>query len=101
MIRTPECVKQADLDKAIEALLKKGKCEKVKEVRLEKLNEGKCVQMLHVGPYDKVGEVIEKMRALAEENGVSFTGKHHEIYLSDPRRVAPERLKTIVRRPVA
>jgi hypothetical protein len=100
MIRTPECVQQADLDKAAEALLKKGKAEKVKDVRLETLTEGKCVQIMHVGPYDKVGEAIEKMQALAEEKGLIFTGKHHEIYLSDPRRVAPEKLKTIVRRSV-
>jgi len=100
MIRTPECVTQKDLDKAVEALLKKGKAEAVKQVRLETLDESQCVQILHVGPYDKVGEAIEKMQALAEENGLSFTGKHHEIYLSDPRRVAPEKLKTIVRRSV-
>ncbi len=100
MIRTPECVKGADLKKAVKVLLDKGKCEKVKDVRLKKLKEGRCVQMLHVGPYDQVGEAIEKMQAFAEENGVSFSGKHHEIYLSDPRRVPPERLKTIVRRPV-
>ncbi|MBL7214051.1 MAG: GyrI-like domain-containing protein [Phycisphaerae bacterium] len=98
MIRTPDCVKQKDLDKAVKALLDKGKCEKVKDVRLEKLEEGQCVQILHVGPYDRVCEAIEKMQALAEENGLSFTGKHHEIYLSDPRRVAPEKLKTIIRR---
>ena len=100
MIRTPECVTQKDLDKAIDALLKKGKAEAVKPVRLETLDEGQCVQILHVGPYDKVSDAIEKMQALAEENHLSFTGKHHEIYLSDPRRVAPEKLKTIVRRPV-
>ena len=101
MIRTPECVKQADLDKAVEALLDKGKAEAVKDVRLESLKEGKCAQILHVGPYDQVGQVIEKMQALAEDSGLAFTGKHHEIYLSDPRRVEAERLKTIVRRPVA
>ncbi len=101
MIRTPECVKQADLDKAVAALLDKGKCEAVSKVKLEKLNEGQCVQMLHVGPYDQVGKTIEKMQAFAEENSVNFTGKHHEIYLSDPRRVEPERLKTIIRRPVS
>ena len=100
MIRTPDCVKQADLDKAAAALLAKGKCEAVKNVKLEKLDEGRCVQMLHIGPYDKVGETIEKMAACAEENSASFTGKHHEIYLSDPRRVEPERLKTIIRRPI-
>ena len=100
MIRTPECVKEPDLNKAVKALLDKGKANAVKDVRLESLKEGKCVQILHVGPYDKVSEAIEKMQALAEDSGLAFTGKHHEIYLSDPRRVAPERLKTIVRRAV-
>ena len=82
------------------ALLDKGKSETVKDVRLDKLKEGKCVQILHVGRYDKVSEAIGKMQTFVDENGLSFTGKHHEIYLSDPRRVAPEKLKTIVRRPV-
>lgn len=100
MIRTPDCVRQADLDKAVAALLDKGKCESVREVKLTTLDEGRCVQMLHIGPYDRVGETIEKMQAFAEENGLAFTGKHHEIYLSDPRRVAPEKLKTLIRRPV-
>ena len=100
MIRTPECVRKADLNKAVKALLDKGKAEKVKDVRLETLKEDKCIQILHVGSYDKVGEAVEKMVAFTEESGLSFTGKHHEIYLSDPRRVAPEKLKTIVRRPV-
>lgn len=100
MIRTPECVGKTDIERAIEALLKKGKCEAMKRVRLETLNEGRCVQMLHVGPYEKVGDTIEKMLALAESKKLAFAGKHHEIYLSDPRRVEPERLKTIVRRPV-
>lgn len=100
MIRTPECVKKADLKQAARTLLEKGKAEAVNDVRLEKLNEGKCVQLLHVGPYDQVCEAIEQMQAFAEENRMAFTGKHHEIYLSDPRRVAPEKLKTIVRRPI-
>ena len=100
MIRTPDFITQKDLDKALEALLSKGKAEKVQEVMLEKLEEGKCVQMLHVGPYEKVGETIAMMEEYAKQKGLSFAGDHHEIYLSDPRRVPPERLKTILRRPV-
>ena len=100
MIRTPDCVGKDDLDKAVEALLDKGKCKKVKEVMLQELNEGNCVQMLHIGPYDQVGKAIAEMTAFAGENELAFTGKHHEIYLSDPRRVPPEKLKTIVRRSV-
>jgi hypothetical protein len=56
--------------------------------------------MLHVGPYEKEGETVAVMKAFAEKQQLGFAGKHHEIYLSDPRRVPPERLKTIVRQPV-
>jgi hypothetical protein len=80
--------------------LKRGKGEEVKRVRLETLAEGQCVQMLHVGPYDKEHETIAVMRTFAEKQEVQFSGKHHEIYLSDPRRVPSERLKTILRQPV-
>ncbi|NQU39793.1 MAG: GyrI-like domain-containing protein [Lentisphaerae bacterium] len=101
MIRTPACVGQADRDKAADALLEKGKCEEVKDVKLKALTEGRCVQMMHVGPYDKIGNTIALLEAFAEEQGLSFNGKHHEVFLSDPRRVEPERIKTIVRQPVA
>lgn len=100
LIRTPDIVKPAELKKAVEVLLKRGKSPSVKDVRLEKLREGRCVQMLHVGPYEREPETIEKMRAFAEARGLSLKGRHHEIYLSDPRRVAPEKLKTILRLPV-
>ena len=56
--------------------------------------------MLHVGPYERESETIALMKAYAERNGMTFHGRHHEIYLSDPRRVPPERLKTILRHPV-
>jgi len=70
------------------------------KVQLEKLNEGSCVQMLHVGPYDEERKTIALMLAFAEKAGLSCYGLHHEIYLSDPRRVAPKKLKTILRMPV-
>lgn len=100
MIRTPDCVSQDDLDAAAKVLMDKGKCDSVKKVKLTSLNEGQCVQMLHIGPHEREGETVEIMRAFAEENGKTFTAKHHDIYLSDPRCIAPEKLKTIVRRPV-
>ncbi len=56
--------------------------------------------MLHIGPYEREGETVEVMKQFAEEQGFEIHGLHHEIYLSDPRRVPPERLKTILRRPV-
>ncbi len=69
-------------------------------VRVETLAEGRCVQTLHVGSYDDEGPVIERLHAFAAESGLALTGRHHEIYLSDPRRVAPEKLRTILRQPV-
>jgi hypothetical protein len=56
--------------------------------------------MLHVGPYAAEGPTMDAMLAFAKEQGLRFTGRHHEIYLSDPRRVKPEKLKTILRHPV-
>jgi hypothetical protein len=85
---------------AIETLLKKGKEPQVRQVKLESLEEGLCVQMLHIGPYDKEGETVVQMEAFAGEQGMEFHGRHHDIYLSDPRRVPSERLKTILRHPV-
>jgi hypothetical protein len=100
LIRTPDFVEDNELDTAIETLLKKGKEPDVRQVTLVSFTEGLCVQMLHVGPYDKEGETVEKMEAFAEQQGMEFHGRHHDIYLSDPRRVPPERLKTILRHPV-
>ena len=100
MIRVPTFTKEKDLAAAIRTLIEKGKDAEVKNVKLETLDEGRCVQMLHVGPYDGVAEPIAAMQAHAADQCVKFHGDHHEIYLSDPRRVAPERLKTILRRPV-
>jgi len=100
LIRTPDFISEADLRQAVAVLLKRGKGEDVKQVRLETLAYSLCVQMLHVGPYDQEGETVVVMQAFAEKQQLQFSGKHHEIYLSDPRRVPPDRLKTILRHPV-
>ena len=100
LIRTPDFITAADLEPAVAVLLKRGKGEDVRQVRLEPLAKGTCVQMLHVGPYDRVCETIAVMREFALGKHLEFHGRHHDIYLSDPRRVAPERLKTILRCPV-
>ena len=100
LIRTPDFIKDTDLREAVAVLLKRGKAQDVEQVRLETLAEGACVQMLHIGPYDKEPETVALMKAFAAKQELEFCGKHHEIYLSDPRRVAPERLKTILRQPV-
>lgn len=100
MIRTPDAVSPKDLERAVATLLKRGKAREANEVKLERIEEGRCVQMLHVGPYDKEGATIALMNAFAESKGLRLTTPHHEIYLSDPRRVPPDRLKTILREPV-
>jgi hypothetical protein len=100
MIRTPDFIAETDRRRAVAKLLEKGKPREVEEVKLEKINEGTCVQMLHVGPYDRECETIAGMRAFAEKEGFKPAGPLHEIYLSDPRRVPSARLKTILREPV-
>jgi hypothetical protein len=100
LIRVPEFIRSADVKAAIKALEKKGKGASAAKVRLEKINEGQCVQMLHVGPYATEEETIAQMLNFAAQQGFVFHGLHHEIYLSDPRRVSPQRLRTILRHPV-
>jgi hypothetical protein len=101
LIRTPDFVSEKDRENAVGTLLKRGKSSEVREVTLETLEERQCVQMLHIGPYEREQETISLMRTFAQSKGLEFKGAHHEIYLSDPRRVPPERLKTILRQPVA
>ena len=100
MIRTPEFIGAKELQAAISKLREKGKPTEVSSVKLENLKEGSCVQALHFGPYDAETATIAKMKDLARAEGLSFHGLHHEIYLSDPRRVAPVKLRTILRHPV-
>jgi hypothetical protein len=100
LIRTPEFVTANEVERAAEVLKEKGKAEPVQEVGLEKLGKGFCVQMLHVGPYDEEERSLAVMRSYAEVNGYEMHGRHHEVYISDPRRVEPGKLKTILRRPV-
>ena len=100
LVRTPEAVGDDDLDRAAKTLEARGKGEWVREVALLSMAEGTSVQMLHLGPYENEPDTIRRMTAFAEEHGYEVHGWHHEIYLSDPRRVPPERLRTILRLPV-
>ena len=100
IIRTPEFVTEKDVRNAKAALRTKGRGPEVEEVRLAKIEEGSCVQILHVGPYESEMESIRLMDSLVAEKQLKRHGKHHELYLSDPRRVAPQKLRTILRHPV-
>jgi hypothetical protein len=98
LIRVPTFVTASDVARAKRELVRRGKSGGT--VRLESLREGRVVQLLHVGPYDREHESLGRMEEFTRAHGVRLAGRHHEIYLSDPRRVAPARLRTILRRPV-
>ena len=101
MLIQPDHVPEEDIADALGALDKKGKTTAVhRSMRTELLAEGRAVQCLYVGPYDSMGESIATMQAFAESSGLELAGKHHDVYLSDPRRTVPEKLKTVLRRPV-
>ncbi len=103
VIRLPDFVTKADFEWAVEEATRKKKMD-FSKVEFLTYTEGICVQMMHIGPYDDEPVSVELMHKFAEENGyvTDITDKrlHHEIYLSDARKVAPERLKTVVRHPI-
>jgi hypothetical protein len=101
MIMTPDWITSEIFDNAVEQV-RKGKNPKyLDKVRLEGYHEGQAVQVMHIGSYDDEGPTLAKMHTeFIPEGGWVENGKHHEIYLSDPRRVAPEKLKTVLRQPV-
>lgn len=105
MILQPEVI-TTDLFKGglAEVRRKRGDSPALSKLRLESFEEGLCVQALHIGPYATEPATLTGMRAFAAESGyrdrVGPTGKHHEIYLSDPRKAQPEKLKTVLRHPL-
>lgn len=99
LVMQPVMPTAKELASAIAAAEKKG-VPGARDVTLRTLAEKHAVQTLHVGPYDKVNETILAMHAFLDARGFAPGGPHHEIYLSDPHRVAPEKIKTILRQPV-
>ncbi|GAA5146672.1 GyrI-like domain-containing protein [Microbacterium pseudoresistens] len=101
MILTPDWITAAHVDTTRATAAAKGTAPAIDRIRLEALDEGLCVQTLHVGPYDDEGPVLARLHdEFLPAQGLHPTGKHHEIYLGDPRRSAPEKLRTILRQPV-
>jgi hypothetical protein len=72
----------------------------IETVRLERFREGLCVQMMHLGPYLEEPKTLQRMAVFADANGLVFRGRHHEIYLGDPRAAKPENLRTVLRHAV-
>jgi len=102
MIMTPEWVAAQMFAKALTQVAKRKNPASLGKVRLEQYHEGLSVQIMHIGSYDDEGPVLAEMHSeFIPQNGYVENGKHHEIYLSDPRRVAPEKLKTVLRQPVS
>ena len=103
VIRQPDFVTESVFKQARAEAEKKKKTD-MSKAEFITVSEGLCVQSMHIGSYDSEPTTILKMREFAEKNGysedLSDTRLHHEIYLSDPRRCAPERLKTVIRHPI-
>jgi hypothetical protein len=101
MIMTPEWITKEMFETTFKKLSEKAPNPLFDKVRLERLEEGMCVQTLHIGTYDDEGPVLEKMHnEFILSHGLKMVKKHHEIYLSDFRKVYPKKLKTILRQPV-
>lgn len=102
MILVPEFVERPLADRAIATALRKKELRALSKVRFDTLEEGKVVQTLHLGSYDEEGPILRTMHeSFLPESGLIAVGRHHEIYLSDPRKVSADKLKTILRQPVA
>jgi len=99
LILLPEWITDEDVEAARSAVAAKVEAGDPARVRVQVLEEGRCAQTLHVGPFSAEGPVIEELHATLEKAGLALAGTHHEIYLSDFRRVVPEKMRTIVRQP--
>jgi len=100
MIMQPEYVTTALVDQAREQVKHKKDPVALSHVRFESYTEGQSAQIMHIGPFSEEGPTVEKLHTYIREQGLDLRGKHHEIYLSDTRRAAPENWKTILRQPV-
>lgn len=100
LIRMPDFVTEEMMASVKPEVETRNKNALIQEISFVTIAEGKCVQMMHVGPYATEPETINSLMAFIKENGLSVNGLHHEIYLSDPRKTEPEKMKTLIRYPV-
>lgn len=101
MIMQPEMVTAEIVRRALDQARKKKPLPELEKIRFEPFHEGLAVQILYTGPYSDEAETLKKMHhEFIPQNGFEMRGKHHEIYLNDPSRTAPEKLKTVLRQPV-
>lgn len=100
MISQPDIVTLERFEEAREEARRKKRPAGLDRARLVRFDEGLAAQVLYLGPYSDEGPTIERLHAFIHELGHTLAGRHHEIYLGDPRRSAPERLRTIIRQPI-
>jgi hypothetical protein len=100
MILQPEFISNEDVEAAFNEVRKKKATAALDRVRFETLEEGESVQTLYLGPFSEEGPTIQRMHDAVHAAGKKLYAKHHEIYLSDPRRTAPAKLRTILRQPI-
>lgn len=99
MILQPSFVESEVIERAIAEVQKKKNLPAISKLRLKSFTEGRCAQILHIGPFSEEGPTIERVHNFIDSRAVR-TGKHHEIYLSDIRRADPKKWKTIIRHPM-
>ncbi len=100
MIMQPDWIDAAMVEEAKTVVASKKNLPALDKMRFETYAEGLSAQILYIGPYADEGPTIARLHAFIAEHGYRPAGKHHEIYLSDPRRTAPEKLKTVIRQPI-
>jgi hypothetical protein len=100
MIRQPDFIEYDLVEEIRVEVAKKSNPAWLGKLRFDLVHEGMCVQMMHLGPFAAEGPNIAWMHRFAQEQGCALNGKHHEIYLSDFRRTAPEKLRTVIRQPI-
>ena len=100
MLMQPEHITASTVEQAWKDVQRKRPSPALDRVRFERFVEGWSVQIMYIGPYANEGPTIARMHEFSAQNGYEPSGKHHEIYLGDPRRTAPEKLRTVLRQPV-
>ncbi len=100
MIAQPEFITQAMVDETIAEVTRKKNPAAISRMRFENLAEGTCAQIMHIGPFSEEGPNIERVHRFIKESEHQLHGKHHEIYLSDIRKAAPAKWKTVIRQPM-
>ena len=101
MIMQPELITNEMVVEAVNQVRVKQNPTSLPLVRFESINEGKVAQRMHIGPFSEEGPTVQKLHSFIKDSGKKIIGKHHEVYLSDIRRAAPEKWKTIIRQPMS